>query len=76
MLKFTKSTIIEIIMGVLSFIAGLILVDVYGMRYWTTFLFIFPTLHIIRYTINEYWVFKIDQIKRKNDKTTRTKTSD
>ncbi len=53
----TKTIIIGILLTAINYIAGIILIDMYNMKYAWFGLLIVPLSFALKYLLNFYWVF-------------------
>lgn len=57
-ITFSRSIFVSILITGISFIAGIVFVDYFNIKFTYIWLFVIPITFIIRYVLNKYWVFK------------------
>ncbi len=56
--QLSKSTVLEILVQIVSISLSVWLIDILGMKFWVTAIFMMPTFFLIRFIANKYWVFE------------------
>ena len=60
-ITFSRSIVVSIFITGISFIAGIVFVDWFNIKFTYVWIFVIPLTFFIRYILNKYWVFKIEE---------------
>ena len=60
-ITFSRSIVVSIFITGISFIAGIVFVDWFNIKFTYVWIFVIPLTFFIRYILNKYWVFKVEE---------------